>query len=718
MALPSPTFSESWHRVAQQRIYLRASVRIRRQRYRGELWFVVENPLTNEFFRLTQPAYALIARLDPGRTVDEVWREQIEKYPDDAPGQGEVLRLLAGLYFANLLQYDQTTNTSDLFERYRKRRQREWRGRLKNIWFSRFPLLDPDSFLNSTMPVMGKLLTRWGGVVWVGVILAAFKVVADNWESLMGQSKGVLAPDNLLLLYLGLVTSKTIHEFGHAYVTKKYEGEVHVMGVMLMVFTLIPYVDASSSLGFRSRGQRLMVGAAGMVFELFFAALMTFFWANTGQGSLHDLAYNMMFTASVSTLLFNLNPLLRFDGYYMLSDILEIPNLAQRSATQLTYLAERWLFGVKSLEGPARSRREAFWLSIYGVGSGIYRVLVSFSILLLIADRFFLLGIAIAAGCAVLWMALPAIRFIRYLATSPKLERHRPRALAVTGMMLLLGLGGLNWLPVPSHFRAPGVVQSREWTQIVNETAGQVVEVVAASKSPVKSGQPLLRLHNSELEFEIRRALASQREIESRIHLAVARRASDIKPLRGLLETATNRLAKLLADQESLVVRARHDGLWVAPELPDTVGRWMPRGTPVGLLVNPVSFQFIATVRQEEAAALFNRRLTGAEIRLNGQAGKVIHSPRWLVVPGGQGVLPSPVLGARAGGEMAVAADDPRGVKTAEPFFEIRAELPSSVALNLLNGRSGTVRFNQDWEPLLPRWIRGLRQLLQKRYQL
>src|SRR6267143_6338259 len=189
MAETQSTFSESWHRVANQRLCLRAWVRIGRQNFRGERWFVLENPLTNEFFRLTPAAYAFVVRHDPKRTVEEVWRECLEKFPDDAPGQEEVLGLLAQLYFANLLQYDHGANSAELFERYKKRQQREWRARLLNVMFMRFPLLDPDRFLVRTLPAIGKFINPFGAVLWLGVVAVALKVAADNWEELKQQSQ-------------------------------------------------------------------------------------------------------------------------------------------------------------------------------------------------------------------------------------------------------------------------------------------------------------------------------------------------------------------------------------------------------------------------------------------------------------------------------------------------------------------------------------------------
>lgn len=718
MAAPTSTFSESWYRVANQRLCLRHAVQIRRQNYRGERWFVLENPLTNEFFRLTPAGYAFVTRLDPKRTVDEVWRECLEKVPDEAPGQEEALQLLAQLYFANLLQYDGGSDSAALFERYRKRRQREWRARLLNVMFMRFPLLDPDRFLVRSLPVVGKFISPFGALLWLGVVGLALKAVFDNWEALKVQSQGVLAPGNLPLLYAGLVIIKTFHEFGHAYFTRKFGGEVHVMGVLLMIFTPVPYMDASAAWAFRSRAQRLLVGAAGMIVEVFFAAIAVFVWANTGQGTVHTLAYNILFVASVSTVLFNANPLLRFDGYYILSDLLEIPNLSQRANQHLRHVCERYLFGLKKSESPARSRGESSWFVVFGLSSGVYRVFIFGGILLIVADHFFLIGILMAAACFVSWVTVPVGKFIHYLAASPKLERNRPRAIAVSAALLAFIIGLLQFVPFPSHFRAPGLMQAKQWTQVISEASGKVAEVLALPGTRVAAGQPLLRLDSTELVLELSHARASKAEIEARIRAARANASYNLKPLFEALETATNRIAKLLKDEAALTLCARHDGLWVAPEVKDYSGRWIPRGTPLGLLVNPAAFQFTSTVKQADAERLFGRDLRGAEVRLYGEVGKTIYSRRWEIVPGGQEVLPSPALGWQGGGEVPVVPNDPSGTRSAEPFFEVRVEIPANAAPVLFHGRSGKLRFEKDPEPLLPRWIRSLRQLLQTRYQI
>src|SRR4051794_31582299 len=458
MAEPLPTFSESWYRISGQQISLRPGINVRRQNFRGERWYVLENPFSNQFFRLRPAAYDFVARVRPGKTVEQAWQESVNRTPDDAPGQEAVIQLLSQLYFANLLQYDLAEDSAQLFERYSKRRQREVRAQFMNLMFMRFPLLDPDRFLQRTLPLLGKLISPVGALIWLVVVGFGFKVVADTFAAIKDQSQSVLAPNNLLLLYAGMVIIKTLHEFGHAYFCRKFGGEVHVMGVMLMIFTPAPYMDATSSWSFRNRWKRVLVGAAGMIVEIFVASIATFIWAGTGPGTVHSLAYNIMFVASVSTIVFNINPLLRFDGYYILSDLVDIPNLAQRSGQQLKYFAERYLFGIKTAEKPSDAHHEGAWFAVYGIGSGIYRVVVFGGILLLLADRFLIIGIIMAAGCAIAWVLVPLSQFVKYLASSPRLERKRPRAVAVTAVIAAVVLLFLNVLPLPSHFRAPGVI--------------------------------------------------------------------------------------------------------------------------------------------------------------------------------------------------------------------------------------------------------------------
>ena len=719
MADTPRTFSESWYRVANQRICLRPVVRVRRQNFRGERWIILENPFSNQYFRLRPEAYEFVARLRPDRTVEEVWQQCLNRHPDTAPSQESVIQLLSQLYSANLLQYDLAADSAQLFERYKKRRQREIGFRFLNIMFMRFPLLDPDRLLVRTMPVIGKLISPFGALLWLLVVGSGLSIVVDNFGALRTQGQGILAPDNLFLLYTGLIFVKAFHEFGHAYFCRRFGGEVHVMGVMLMIFTPMPYVDATSAWSFRERWKRVLVGSAGMIVEVFIAAIAAFFWARTGPGIVHSIAYNIMFVASVSTVIFNVNPLMRFDGYYILSDLLEIPNLNQRAVQQLRHLAESSLFGVKNSESPAGTRREAGWLTIFGITSGLYRLVVFTGILLVVADRFLIIGIVMALACLISWAVVPVVRFIKYLASSPRLERVRTRAVGVTaglaaGLVVLLAV-----VPFPHSFRAPGVVMASQRMVLANQTAGRVTSLLARPGNPVQAGQPLLQLQNTELELALVAAGARLDEVNARLLQAMKEDSAGIAPLARLHDSINDQLAKLKADTDHLTVRAPYAGFWVSPTMEDRRESWLERGSNLGQLVNSNSFQFVATVMEEDANPLFDSHLRGAEVRLHGNAGTALFVTNWKVVPGGQHHLPSAALGWAAGGEVPVATENnDQGSRTAEPFFEVRGDLRASGNIALLDGRSGWIRFQLAPEPLLPRWMRSLWQLLQKRYEI
>ena len=718
MAKPGKTFSESWHRIADLKVSLRPTVKVRKQFFRGERWYVLQDPFNNQFFRLRPEAYEFISRLRPERTVEEVWLECLERYPENAPGQEDVQQLLTQLYYANLLYSEMPADSTKLFERYKERRQREVGAWFMNIMFLRIPLYDPENFLKRFMPFIKMILNPVSAVVWLVVVGAALKTVFDRFGMATQMAQGILAPDNLFLLYIGLVIVKTLHEFGHAFVCKRFGGEVHTMGVMFLIFTPLPYMDASSSWAFRSRWKRVLVGASGMIMEIFIAALFVFVWAYTGEGTLHSLAYNIMFIASVSTVLFNGNFLLHFDGYYILADLLDIPNLSQRSFGQLRHLVERYLFGYKESISQAHSPKEAFWLCVYGIASGIFHVFVFTHIILFVADKFLLLGMIIALVCIIAWGIIPFYHLMEYLASSPRLTKTRTRAIAICAGFFLLVVFLLGVLPFPQRFRAPGVMEAEDYIRVVSNAPGYVKELFIPSGTEVEEGTPLLELSDYELDLEIRTAKAQREETLALQMLSMSGEVADLKAIRKRLETIDARLADLEKQQEDLTVKARQAGVWAAPSVHELIGTWAAKGTALGEIAGRGGFLFSTVVSQDDAANLFVDEITKAEVRLFGHEGDNIQVSDYKIIPFQHEKLPSAALGWFAGGEVAVSPRDQSGLKASEPFFLIYAKVQPAEGVMFLHGRSGKLRFTMHPKPLLVQWTRSFRQLLQKRYQI
>lgn len=717
-------FSESWHRVAGQRLRLRPSVNIRRQSFRGEMWHIAQDKFTDSFFRFRPEAYDFIARLDGTHTVEEIWMGCLARSPEKAPGQGEIVALLAQLYQANLLAADTPGDAARLFERHQKFQRRQFLSQLFGVFFLRIRLFDPNPMLNRTWPALRWLGTKAAAAVWLAVVLGGLAVTVSHWDRATDQSQAALAPGNLFLLYVAFVVAKLIHEFGHAYTVKAFGGEVHAMGVTLLVFTPIPYVDATAAWAFRERWKRVVVGLGGMLPELFFAALAAFVWADTGPGALNSLAYNTMVVASVSTVVFNINPLLRFDGYYILADLTDSPNLQQRSGRLWLHLVEKHAFRSNALESPARSQAEAWWLAVFGVGSWIYRIMVTVVIILLVADRYF--GIGLLAGLLTFVGAfvVPLVGVCRYLSREPRIERVRRRAWTVSGcvaagLILFLGL-----VPLPHHFRAPGVVRAAGSAEVYTNAPGWLVASPVASGSLVQEGQLLVQGENPELDLAVAAAKADREQALARERQVLSDLPAGIGPMQLRVEAAEVKLNRLETDRKNLAVGSPVSGQWVAPRADEWRMAWVPRGVRLGEVVGRgPSWEFFAVVPQEHASQLFGAAREGAEIRFQGSSGAVLKVVSWKVIPGRQDVLPSPALGWSAGGPVKVKAEDQHGIKAAEPFFLVVGTvnaLPSrsGEARVLWQGRTGVMRVALPWSPLLVRWSRAFRQMIQNRYQI
>ncbi|MEN9353428.1 MAG: hypothetical protein RL318_753 [Fibrobacterota bacterium] len=710
-------FHESWYRIASQRASLRSSVRIHRQFYRGVKWYVLFDPFTNQYYRLEQGAWEFVVRLDSRRTIEEVWYELLRLDPDNAPGQGEVIDILAQLYQANMLHYDLAQDGQKLFERKQRKDQQKLRSNLLNILFLRIPLLDPDSLLKRFMPLIRLLFSRAGLLVWLAVVGTGVKFALDNFDRIKDQAQGVLAPSNLFLLYICGFLIKVIHETGHACAVRRHGGEVHAMGVMFMMLAPLPYTDATASWSFRSKAQRVLVASSGMLFEFFVAGLAAIAWTWLGGGAAKSVAYNVLFLASVTTILFNINPLMKFDGYYILADLLDMPNLQKHAGEHLKHLLERYAFGKHDSRTPARSMRDAWIFGLYGILSHAYKFLLFGGILITISQHYMLLAVVMGALILLTWVAMPLWKFVRYVFFGPELQRVRPRAVRTT----LLSLGGLfatlAWLPVPDTFTAPGVVQAQVRTVVVAQTSGRVTSCHPSTRQ-VRPGDTLLQLVNPELDDRIDQTRSQLSETADRFRQALEGHPEDMMPIDRRREALEQELSKLLQDRRNLSVLATQAGIWSSPRSADLEGKWMVKGDSLGEVIDTSRFDFVAAIAQSEVSRLFTHPPRDLEARIKGHAGESLPLDSLRVIPMERNELPSLAISWQGGGELEVAQGPGGKIRTVEPFYEVRAHLAPTPGVPLLQGRSGKIRFVLGWSPLLPQLWRKLRQELQKYYRV
>ncbi|HUS46891.1 MAG TPA: PqqD family protein [Phycisphaerae bacterium] len=730
MAVERPTFSESWYRIAELRPSLRSTVQVHRQHFRGQMWHVLQDPAANQFFRLNSPAYALVAMLDGRRTVAEAWKICNERLGDEAPTQGEAIQLLGQLYTSNLLRAELPADAEGLLQRYRKRRVREIQGQLAGVLFLRIPVIDPDHFLERWVGILGRAFSWWGLILWLALVGSGLYFIAGRGADLADKASGIFDPENIVWLYASLVIVKVFHEFGHAFACKRFGrltgrgGEVHVMGVMFLVFMPMPYLDASSAWAFRSKWHRVVVGAAGMLVELAIAAVAAIIWANTTPNTtINAICYNVMFLASVSTVLFNGNPLLRYDAYYILSDLLEIPNLANRSIQYLYYLVRRYAWSVRRAINPAHTPGERVWFVFYGIASTLYRLFIFAAILLFLTDRLpkELAFVAIAFGLVTAfgWVCVPVAKLVRYLATSGELDRVRPRAAASALVVAAAALVGVGLINAPYHERVEGIVEAADMAEVYAEEEGVMKDILPSGRPVSPDGPPLLECENPKLDAMLK-TLRAEREMLDGQRIIAEQRAmlKEAEQKKSGIVAKDQEIATVEKQRAALTPRARLKGTWSAPEMDNVRGIYLRPGDKVGRVADLASLRIRAAAGQDVAAMLITRAYDRVDMRVKGRptdrfGGTIVQRPQ-----AGQEELPSAALGYQAGGKVQTAMEDPTGRKSQERFFPFLIAPDKDTDVRLLPGQRVVVRFTMPSEPLLVQWWRSLLRIIKVKFNI
>lgn len=704
--------ASSWYRVAELKPRLRSHARLHRHRYRGELWYLLQDPFSNRLHRFSPAARLFIASMNGERTVQALWEMLNKRLGEQSPTQDEVINLLGQLHVADLLQSDVTPDAAEVFDRGERQEKALRRRSYMNPMAVRVHLWDPDAFLNRVAPLIRLLWSRWGGLLWLAVVLPALLLISPHLPELSNNfADRALAVDNLLLLWLVFPLIKALHEFGHAAATKRGGGEVHDMGIVLLVLIPVPYVEASAASVFKSKYERALVGAAGMAVELFIAALAFYLWLLVEPGMARALLFNVMLIAGVSTLIFNGNPLLRYDAYYILADLLEIPNLANRSLRYWSYLVERYAFGVKEAEAPEASTNEKAWFLFYGCASSIYRVLVTVTIALFIAAQFFVIGIILAIWAVVAMAVFPLIKALQHVGGSPRLRQHRRRAVAVTvgaGLVLMLLL---FVVPAPNRSSAEGVVWLPDQAMVRLGHEGFVDSFLVPPGTIVAKGEPLVRAYDLRLDAQIRQGEARVEELKAAYSAQFVLDRARAGVLREQLESERATLALLHTRADGLLARAGSHGTFVSPKAADMPGRYYRKGELLGY-VTANARPVVRVVVAQEAVDLVRLATDRVSVRF-------VHRPEVVTggrivrqVPAGDEYLPSRALAMEGGGQIATDPRDQKGAKTLERMFQLDIELTGEdAAQNAFFGERVYVRFDHVTEPIGLQWSRVVRRL-------
>lgn len=717
----------------------RADLVIRAQQYQQRTTWTVKDPVGLNYFRLAEEEHFILLQLD-GMASLEAIRERFEqRFAPQTISLSQLQHFLATLHQQGLVISQLPGQGRELHRRRGQKRRRKWLAQFTSLLAIRLRGIDPTWLLDRLYP-----LARWFfsplSVVLCGlVIVAAVGLVIvqfDTFQARLPAFHQFFTPSGMLWLAAALAGTKVLHELGHGLACRHFGGHCHEMGLMFLVFTPCLYCNVSDAWMLPSKYQRSAVGAAGMVVELVLAALCTFVWWFTEPGLLNHLCLSTMFVSSVSTLAFNANPLLRYDGYYILSDLLEIPNLAQKASGLLRRKLGWLCLGLREPDDPLMPQRGRAWLMLYAVAAPLYRVVVVASILLLVHHflkpyRLETLTAALAAMSLLGLVGWPAWRFIQFFRVPGRSGQvKRPRLLVTCGV-LAAAIAAALYVPLPHRVYATLAVEPREAQRVYVEVPGRLTELYVEPGQTVEAGTKLARLENLDLDVELaelsgrrdaylaQRASLRQRRFADRTALmqlpeldkslaAIEEQLAEKQQQHARLELVAHRSGVVLpppwhqAPSQPGMLRAWEGDLLASRNL----GSYLQESTLICQVGRPAQMQAVAIVDQSDVELL--REGQRVEVRLDQLPGSTWQSRVAEVAKVRLEASPRG-LSNKAGGELPTWTDE-AGVERPQ-FTSYQVRIPLDDAQQLLrSGLRGEAKIHVAPEPLASRLWRWLRQ--------
>ncbi len=691
-------------RLAGSHVGLRPDLQVTRHTFRGEVSYLIRDPMTMQSHRFSVDDYQVVVSIRVERSLGEVFGRLVDEGRLERDDEERFYQFVLELHQLAFLQLP-ISDEKRLYRRFEARRAAGRRQALRSVLFLRVPLWNPDAFLDRTVGVMGFLFGRSFFAFWCLAALASSVLVLQNWQEIVTPGHGVLDAGNLPLLWLSLIGLKLVHELGHAYACKVHGGAVSEMGAFFVVFTPLAYVDATSSWGFPRRRDRLVVSLAGMYVESIVAMIALVVWATTTSSIVRQLAHNVMLLATVVTVVTTLNPLMRFDGYYVLSDWLEIPNLRPRASQSLRDALKQALFGIRPTGEPV-SRRMRTFLVGFGLASEIYRVVLVLSISLLLATKAFLVGMAIAVGYvgSTLWKGLRDL--FHYLWRSPETAAHRGRAAAITFALAVVVPLAIVVIPVPSGVFVMGQVAREHEHHVRAEAPGFLVAASVAAGDRIEAGTVLVRLSNDEVREAAEVAAARAEEAELRVNEARDDPGA-MRARRELARVEQRTAAARRRELEALEVRATRDGVVLAAPSRRDEGRFLALGEPLATLGSG-GYEMRALLTAHDLASVRPEVGQDVSVRLAFDPSLTIPGVVRRVAAAGSREIEVESLSQEAGGPIPV---DPEQGAADQPYFEVTVALDVGDR-TLPVGARGGVRLGGHSETLgRALWHRVLRMV-------
>ncbi len=668
--------------LAQVHFVLAPNITFTEQVQRGEIWVVIRNQGSNAQFCTTPYVRDIVQLFRQKHTLKDVLTMMPEA---NRLGTDEWLNLLSHLIQSDILQAPELSDDQRKFELFNKNKSAQWRQQLSRPWMFKFPLGNPNTLLQRIDSHCRWLWHPVFFVAWIATLLPAVILALDHSAGLQHfwQTR-FLDPSNIMLALAIYPLLKLIHEFGHGLAARHWGAEVVETGILFIFFVPLPYIDVSQSSAFSDKRHRIIVALAGMALELFVAALALYVWVNSDTIWIRDICLNIMLIGAITTVLFNANPLLKFDGYYVLSDILEMPNLSQRAAAVFKSHVLRALFKIQ-LDPPAYSLKEYRILLWYGFLAQCYRWFVCIVITLFLGSHYFTFGIILAVWLLLAQLIWPIAKQLIEVFKLAKLQNKLLRAGLISGAMTSVALLFIFVVPFHQQTLLKGILVVDGKAQINANTSGFIRERLVQPSDPVNVGQPLLVLENNSLKADLYFLAAKVEELKFLSYQYTTQNPAQAEYYKNQQEAFRQEYENLADQQKSLVVRAPVAGRFVTQNPQPLEGQYVHKGDPLGYILASEHIEILAVAQENQTRKL--NQFSQAELCFDEQPQARLKIAEITTTPAAIEQLPSPYLGTRYGGSVAVNSLAKDGLQLLQPMFQLQIRLQSVVERPFIGSR-------------------------------
>ena len=538
--------------------------------YRGELSYICKDMVTLKYFRLGEVEYIVLKCFQRGMGVEQT-QQEVKKNTGAELSEVEIFKFANQLRSSNLLKSKGMEDARRLVKVKTLERKHKLKSVVSNYLFITIPVWDPDRALDRLLPYFRFFLHPFFAICWLAVGGGAAWVVVANFGVLVADAFSVLSGWNLLILSAVIFCTKFFHEMGHALTCKHFGGEVHAIGPAFLVFQPCMYTDTTDAWLFPSKWQRIAVTGAGIMAEWMLASAAALVWVSSDPGLVKQVAYTVMIACTVSNVLFNANPLLRFDGYYILADLVEIPNLRIKTVQYLSGLFDRYVLGIRNPAHALNDGNELTYLT-YGIARFLYRCFIIVAIGLFLMSIFAPLGFAMLATSAYGMLVMPVWKRGKQLARQYKAGEVRIRYLLV--IVLAFGaVAGLWFMPMDYRVDAPCVVAPVEESVVRAPISGRIVRVFVEVNQQVNKGQKIVEMDRPDVRYRAEQVAELIKRTDALLRLALDSDAADYAMLARQNEKLVEELTQLKDKIARFVIRAPHDGIVVNVRRREAGGR-------------------------------------------------------------------------------------------------------------------------------------------------